>query len=670
MRSARRWLLLAVQFGTARGLAVGSAHADMGLLGCLRLENAALNVLRVDPSPGGLPRMVRGAHIVRVMPTPLENPVLVAACADTLRLIGVAGGERDDDADALDQAADELARSLSGNELLQGAEPTAACYCGYQFGVFAGQLGDGAAITLGEVKGADGKLWQLQLKGAGPTPFSRMADGRKALRAAVREFLASEAMHALGVPTTRAAAIVSSESRIMRGEGGDGKQRAEHCGVVTRVARSFLRFGSFEVCHATNSTDQREGPSVGLDEEMLTPLLDHALERLYPETAADLPTREARAAAFLRAVVERTARLAAKWQAVGFVHGVLNTDNMAISGDTIDYGPFGFVNAYDPDYSPNAADAGGRYSYREQPRICFWNLERLAEALEPLLPPGGAKDALRGYWPTFERAQRAAFREKLGLLVVEHDDDNALLASFLDTLERSGADFTNCFRALSRVDVPASAAECVRPPQAFDPVLDYLLSQCASAENLLKRLRPVFHPSALARLQQLDAKQLGSFGLSQAVIQRETRRAARREALTSVPPATKRLGDAESWREWLRRYRLRLLLERQATMAEVAELDPTGETADSLAAAEAAAAERAVAEAAARRVAVMNRANPAFVLRQHLAARAVERAEVGDFSEVRSLLELLQRPYDDQGFAAVERYGTIPPDWSHSVEVV
>ncbi len=333
----------------------------------LAFDNEVLRRLAVQDGPAAPPRQVRGAHFVRVAPIPLDSPKLVAVSEEALALLGV-DVEVGDNEEGLptDAQAAIFARCFSGNALPPGAEPAAHCYCGHQFGTFAGQLGDGAAMYLGEVVGGGGgddggggagERWELQLKGAGLTPFSRNADGRKVLRSSLREFLCSEAMHHLGIPTTRAAALVTSDSRVMRDVLRNGNAKEEHCAVVARVARSFLRFGSFEVCRAAGADGDRAGPSAGLEREMLVPLVDYAVEVLFPALGAAHASTEARCAALLAEAVARTARLVAAWQAVGFVHGVLNTDNMALTGDTIDYGPFGFLNCYDEDCTPNTSDA-------------------------------------------------------------------------------------------------------------------------------------------------------------------------------------------------------------------------------------------------------------------------------------------------------------------------
>lgn len=326
------------------------------------------------------PRAVSRACFSRAHPTPVEAPSLVAAIPEALFLI--------------DLNSEEAARRVdifAGNQLPVGAEPVSHCYSGHQFGVFAGQLGDGAAISLGVVKSGSGDSWEIQLKGAGRTHYSRKADGRKVLRSSLRELLASESAHALGIPTTRAAALVTSDTTVARDVHYDGHVIHERASVLTRLSPSFLRFGSFEICIAG-------GPSAG-QHDLLEKLIDHAVRLLgikgakhahqaprsiIPSAAAErealLLSTKLRVAAFGE-MVSRTAQLVACWMCHGFCHGVLNTDNMSILGLTLDYGPFGFMETYDPEYVCNTSDHTGRYAYHRQPEACKWNCERLAEVL-------------------------------------------------------------------------------------------------------------------------------------------------------------------------------------------------------------------------------------------------------------------------------------------------
>ncbi|MGE5152635.1 MAG: protein adenylyltransferase SelO [Bdellovibrio bacteriovorus] len=319
---------------------------------------------------------------------------------------------------------------LAGNSVPEGAEPLAMAYAGHQFGGFVPQLGDGRAILLGEVLSPRGERFDIQLKGSGRTPFSRGGDGRAWLGPVLREYIIGEAMHALGIPTTRALAAVATGESVHR-------EGALPGAVLTRVARGHVRVGTFEYFAARRDT------------EALRQLADYAIARHYPESAQhDRPYR-----AFLDAVIERQAALIAQWLGVGFIHGVMNTDNMSIAGETIDYGPCAFMDDYHPGTVYSSIDRGGRYAYGNQPRIAHWNLSRLAECLVPLLDedPGKAVEeaqaAIDAFPARFEEAYLGRFRAKLGLATA-HPDDGDLAADLLQAMAETGADFTNGCRAL------------------------------------------------------------------------------------------------------------------------------------------------------------------------------------------------------------------------------
>lgn len=320
----------------------------------------------------------------------------------------------------------------------QAASTLATVYSGHQFGVWAGQLGDGRALLLGEIGSPIGAQ-ELQLKGAGRTPYSRGGDGRAVLRSSIREFLCSEAMHALGVPTTRALAIVGSPLPVRR-------ETLETAAVVTRVAPSFLRFGHFE--HFSHSAG---------DVAALRTLADAAIARYFPA----LQAAPAPYAALLQEVALRTARLMAQWQALGFCHGVMNTDNMSLLGLTIDYGPFGFLDGFDPGHICNHSDHSGRYAWKQQPGVAWWNLHALAQALLPLIGDGeAALGALQPYKSEFEQCMLAAWRAKLGLRTGADAaaGDQALIDELLRLMAAGGADFSICFRRLARFDSQPGAS--------------------------------------------------------------------------------------------------------------------------------------------------------------------------------------------------------------------
>jgi uncharacterized protein YdiU (UPF0061 family) len=459
-----------------------------------------------------------------LQPQPVPAPHWVAQSRSLAHTLGLS--------EWLDSSA--ALAMLSGVQLATGTLPHASVYAGHQFGVWAGQLGDGRALMLGEADTPAGPM-EIQLKGSGLTPYSRMGDGRAVLRSSIREFLGSEAMHALGIPTTRALAVIGSPLPVRR-------ETMETAAVLTRVAPSFLRFGHFEhFAHIAN------------DPVALRRLLEAAIARYFP----DFQGHAQPAVALLQEVALRTARLIAQWQAVGFCHGVMNTDNMSLLGLTIDYGPFGFLDAFDPGHVCNHSDDQGRYAYARQPAVAFWNLHALAQALLPAVdgPPEAASElllaALEPYKAEYARAMLAAFRAKLGLSGAD-EGDQALIDDLLRLMAADHADFTITFRRLAGPD------------------------------------------------------------------------AATRDVFL----------DREAFDAWARRWRERLAIEARDD---------------------------------AERTAAMNRTNPKFVLRNHLAQAAIARAQQGDFGEVRQLLQVLEHPFDEQPEHAA--YADHPPAWAQQIEV-
>lgn len=338
----------------------------------------------------------------------------------------------------LDASLAERADIFAGNTLPEGANPIAQAYAGHQYAHFT-MLGDGRAILLGEQITPRGERFDIQLKGPGPTPFSRRGDGRAALGPMLREYIISEAMHALSIPTTRSLAVVTTGETVYRQEPLPGA-------VLTRVAASHIRVGTFEWAAARGERD------------LLRALADHTLQRHYPEMLATAqPYR-----AMLNAIIERQAALIAKWMHVGFIHGVMNTDNMALSGETIDYGPCAFMDTFDPSTVFSSIDQHGRYAYGNQPQIAQWNLARLAEALLPLLHDDEqaaveiANEAIHGFKPRFQYHWLAGMRAKLGLFNTEAEDTE-LIQTLLEWMRSTSADFTNTFRSLATEQSKGSA---------------------------------------------------------------------------------------------------------------------------------------------------------------------------------------------------------------------
>ncbi len=368
----------------------------------------------------------------RVMPTPVAAPRLIAYSAEVAAELGIS---------VSDMESPEFAEVFGGNALLKGMQPWAANYGGHQFGRWAGQLGDGRAISLGEAVTASGGRRELQLKGAGMTPYSRGADGRAVLRSSIREFLCSEAMHHLGIPTTRALSLVATGESVVRDMFYDGNPRAEPGAIVCRVAPSFIRFGSFEL------------PASRAEIELLNRLIDFTIMRDFPHI--DGNPQQQRGAWFIE-VCERTARTTAEWMRVGFVHGVMNTDNLSILGLTIDYGPYGWIDNFDPDWTPNTTDVQHRrYRFGQQMQIAYWNLTRLASALAPAFESHDALHAgLAAYQHTFEAADRMNIAAKLGLRECR-DEDVALMRTLHGLLQTAEVDMTIFFRSLADVDLDA-----------------------------------------------------------------------------------------------------------------------------------------------------------------------------------------------------------------------
>jgi len=394
-----------------------------------RFVRRFLDALPGDPDTARTSRQVH-ALWSRVDPTPVAEPRLLAWSQPLAAELG------------LDDAARDDARTtavLAGNALWDGMAPYAACYGGHQFGNWAGQLGDGRAITLGELVGPDGRVHELQLKGAGPTPYSRRGDGRAVLRSSIREFLCSEAMAALGVPTTRALSLIGTGEQVVRDMFYDGNPQREPGAIVCRVAPSFLRFGNFEL------------PSSRGDVPLLRQLTDFTIGTFFPELGAPGP---ATYEAFLREVAARTGRLVAQWQAHGFVHGVVNTDNMSILGLTIDYGPYGWIEPLDYQFTPNTTDfRERRYAFGNQPTVGMWNLARLGEALLPLF--GGREapieEGLAHYQEAFREMATDLYCRRLGLTFDAHSDDTTIIHELQTWLQEAEVDVILWLRRLSHV---------------------------------------------------------------------------------------------------------------------------------------------------------------------------------------------------------------------------
>jgi uncharacterized protein YdiU (UPF0061 family) len=373
-----------------------------------------LDALNFDNTFSRLP----AGLFTRVPPTGLHKPRLVSFNAEVAALL---------DLEPECVHSPDFVAYFSGQKLLPGSDPLAMKYTGHQFGVYNPDLGDGRGLLLGEVVSRRGETWDLHLKGAGKTPYSRFGDGRAVMRSCIREYLGSEAMHHLGIPSTRALCIIGSDEPVQR-------EKTETAATLLRVADTHIRFGHLEWLHHSGQP------------EMLRTLVDYIIQHHFPE----LDDKADRHAQFFREVVRRTARLMALWQLAGFAHGVMNTDNFSITGATFDYGPFGFLDAYEPGFICNHSDYHGRYAWNQQPSVGLWNLNALAYALSGLVGKDALIDALQTYEPELLETYSKGLRDKLGLQG-EQPGDRELTVEFLDLLARNGADYTRNFRRLSSV---------------------------------------------------------------------------------------------------------------------------------------------------------------------------------------------------------------------------
>ncbi|EDM78136.1 hypothetical protein PPSIR1_34502 [Plesiocystis pacifica SIR-1] len=532
-------------------------------------DNSFVRELPGDPEADNFRRQVLGACYSRVEPTPVSGPELLGWSREVAALLGLPEDLQEDPQEdpQAEATREELAAVLSGSRLWAGMEPYAACYGGHQFGNWADQLGDGRAITLGEIlRSNDGEdtRWELQLKGAGPTPYSRRGDGRAVLRSSIREFLCSEAMHHLGVPTTRALSLVRTGDEVRRDMFYDGNAELEPGAVVCRVAPSFVRFGNFELFAARK------------DHETLRRLADYVIAEHFPELdAGDY-------AAWFGIVAERTAEMICHWMRVGFVHGVMNTDNMSVLGLTIDYGPYGWLEDYDPNWTPNTTDAHGRrYRFGNQPRIAAWNLTRFGAALLPLVDEAESIQAgLEAYAERLSAGVLSTYADKLGLRSIDADEGSDqpgsgpwLANTCMDVLRGANTKVETDMTIFHR-----QLAEVPMDPEASD-------------EAVLAPLRPAYYG-------EYDRREL--------------------------PPKLRELTL-----RWLRGLQARVRSEG---------LDPN------------------------QRRAIMDGANPKYVLRNYLAQEAIDLAEAGDPSRIHELLELLRRPYTDQ--PGKEHFAGKRPEWA------
>lgn len=423
----------------------------------MKFENIFVESLPADPQTENFPRQVSNACYSFVDPTPVKNPSLVAVSPDVAELLNFS--------EETIQST-EFLQMVSGNKLPESIKSYAMCYGGHQFGQWAGQLGDGRAINCGEIVNKNNQRWSLQLKGAGLTPYSRSADGLAVMRSSVREFLCSEAMHFLGVPTTRALSLVNTGEHVVRDMFYDGRPEKEPGAVVCRVAPSFIRFGNFEILAARN------------DVALLKKLIDFTITTYFPhlivdeKISLDSESAEKNTAVYLAwfsEIANSTAKMIIDWMRVGFVHGVMNTDNMSIHGLTIDYGPYGWLDNYDPQWTPNTTDAQQRrYRFENQPGIAQWNLLQLANAIYPVVQDSaGLEEIIQQFATDYMQGYNLMMCEKLGLMTYAQDssvlsadqmakENKQLLDDLLTLLPASDIDMTIFFRSLANLPLSES----------------------------------------------------------------------------------------------------------------------------------------------------------------------------------------------------------------------
>jgi uncharacterized protein YdiU (UPF0061 family) len=427
----------------------------------LYFDNQFTQQMPADPDVGSNRKQLKNALYARVNPTPVRAPELVHYSQDAALLLNLTEE---------DCSSEKFLHVFAGNNLLEGMDPHATCYGGHQFGNWAGQLGDGRAINLGEVSVSDHHL-MLQLKGAGPTPFSRTADGLAVLRSSLREYLCSEAMFYLGIPTTRALSLITTGEEVVRDMLYDGNPAPEQGAVVCRLSSSFVRFGHFQMLAARQET------------ELLEEFTNFVIRREFQHLNNLAVSPKASYIAWFEEICNRTADLMVHWMRVGFVHGVMNTDNMSIIGETIDYGPYGWLEGFDPNWTPNTTDAGQRrYRYGQQPAVGQWNLMQLANAILPLVEdPKPLEEALTEYVERYEAGYQKAMTTKLGLLNYDKD----IVDRLINLLTLSETDMTLFFRALAQVN------ERIEEP--FDALRHCYYSPDSLIDSDLKNLKNWIH---------------------------------------------------------------------------------------------------------------------------------------------------------------------------------
>ncbi|CAH8496596.1 unnamed protein product [Schistosoma guineensis] len=593
---------------------------------CPQFDNIQLKCLPIDNGSNSI-RSVPNACFTRVSPTRIDNPRVVLFSLDALSLLNIRHEVNHlDEQNCIEKTGEtnHLVEYLSGNKLWPGSDPTAHCYCGYQFGSFAGQLGDGAAMY---------------------------------------------AMYYLGIPTTRAASIITSDTLVQRDMFYTGDNITEKASITSRVAKTFIRFGSFEISKSPDPITGRFGPSVG-NLTIVSQLTNYVIQQFYPHIWSEYSNDIINCyVEFFKEVVKRTANLVALWQTVGFCHGVLNTDNMSIIGLTIDYGPFGFIDQFTWDHISNTSDPNGRYSYAQQPSVCAWNLARLAECLIQALidqqkcssDKTTNKECIfvdnltkkftnvldTTYLSCFKSVYLERMRKKLGLLYAKDEIDTELIQNLFNTMEMTGADFTNTFLALedtlSQV-VYQNNADLLKP--------DLIVQECCS----LSQLQETFEPTNMELHRQLSAKFTGIREniidqLEETKILKSKEKEKLYKELEHMTEQEYQERNKRLWSIWLQAYEERLKIDFEGnndnTKTQFSE-----------------------------RLNLMQSVNPRVVLRNYLAEEAIKSADKGDYTVAQQLFNSLTTPFknpdmslNNESFHLVSRVKYRPPDWSRKLRV-
>ncbi|KRX02170.1 hypothetical protein PPERSA_06365 [Pseudocohnilembus persalinus] len=588
----------------------------------LQFQNTAFNNLPVDKEVDNTQRQVRGFFFTRTKTKVRKNPQIASLSKSALELLDL-------DKEKIKQEKESI-EILAGNVSPKDGITIANCYCGFQFGNWAGQLGDGRAHILGDIKNKSGELWELQLKGSGQTAFSRFADGNAVIRSSVREYLCSEAMHYLGIPTTRAASLIVTDDLCQRDKLYTGNVIQERCAVVLRLSPTFLRFGSFQVCL---TEEYNPGPSAMLEKEMIPKLLDYTIKYHYNHIweqykevnqSEKYEDKQKMYAQFYYELVKKTAELVAKWQSVGFVHGVLNTDNMSVLGLTIDYGPFEFIDHFNKQHISNHSDKTGRYCYEQQPEVCKWNLSKLAEALHPILSVQDSKTILnQNYEKYFNQEYMRLFRRKLGLQT-DMDKDINLIDYLFEIMDENMSEFTNTFLLLNEIELKENEKEKDEQIQQYVKKLNELSPQ---KEYLLEKKKPIAGLNQLFALQKIgiqQPEQLELYGLDLDFVEKQILKAQAYEELKDLEQQQLDTVFKENWEQWLSKYYERIeedkdniIDKKQLSLKEFNE----------------------------NRKKIMENQNPKIILKNYIAEEIIKDVEKNDFKSLNQLLSLLEKPF-------------------------